>query len=418
MNYLLLSVDTLRYDAISKYLTPNIYGLLEGSVQFTNCYSQAPCTIPSFASALTGLYPHEHGLNQKENTALPEEISYLPEVMKERGYKTVCLQGNSQLDNSFKFNRGFDIYMCQELCRKSENGGLAFPSAESISVHTRSLLDQLNSDFFIWANFIDPHCPYDSPPYYEMLDLDLLPYTNDLHEASQYRPEFFNLKQNKKIKLSELERKYLYSRYMAGVRRVDQAIGEIMHHLENSDLLDETVVIFFADHGEEFWDHGDDRNSEDPYYRGVDHGHTLYNEQIHVPLAYKLPQNKGEKVDSLVELRSLYRVLTETNCNSDEIIKVSKSKEAFAEHLLYGDERKSYINKDLIKTIYNTEDGKIEAYDLKKDPKEINKLESIEESLKEKIKEFTKAGSFNNETEEAEISDEVEERLRALGYLD
>lgn len=417
MNYLILSVDTLRHDVISEYITPNMYNLLHNSINFSNSFSQAPCTVPSFASAFTGLYPHEHGLNQKENKGLSEEIEYLPSQMKEKGYKTICLQGNSQLDKVFKFNRGYDVYLCKELCRRVNNN-LAFPTAKTLSIHAQGLLKDLNkSPFLMWVNFIDAHCPYDSPIEFEKLNVDMLKETSQFQKELNNRSEFFNLKHNTEVKLNEKERKYVFSRYMAGVRRVDQAIGEILHSLKEEGLEDDTMIIFFSDHGEEFWEHGDQRDSDNPYQRGVDHGHTLYNELIKVPFSIRIPSEHKEEVEEIAELKNIYNVVNKKITTPDKIINAVKTEDTFSEHLLYGTEKKAYINNKFEKVIYKPEENEFEFYNIKNDSKEINPIKKIDEDLKNQVIKFAEGKNNGFEGENIEITEEVKDRLEGLGYL-
>lgn len=413
-NIILLSVDTLRYDVISKYLTPNIHQLLNESIYFTNCYAQSPCTMPSFASALTGYYPHEHGVSQKRKNSLPPDIPYLPQVMKRRGYKTICLQGNSQLDKTFKFNRGFDIYLDKEICRRHK-GKIIFPTADTISLHFLQLIQKVKDNYFMWINFIDPHCPYDTPVLYQYLPVELLPYLNKLQNGLKSRKEFYNLKQNKEIELTPVERKYVFSRYLAGVRKADQGIGEILHTLKVMNLLDKTIVVFFSDHGEEFWDHGQNRNTEDPYYRGVDHGHTLYNELIKVPLAYRLPSGNSRNVDDLSKLKNIFKVLTLEKINSQEVIDHTITQEAYSEYLLYGSEKKCYVDSEFNKIVFAPQKYDFEYYNLRLDPSEQNNL-SPDKILKQKILQFTNTNEIQRK-ENIQIPNQVKDRLVQLGYL-
>ena len=113
-NILLISIDTLRADHLGSYgygrdTSPNIDKLAEKGVLFENAYSQAPWTIPSIASILTGLYPAEHGADYQTNK-LSDRMTTLAEHMKNNSYTTAAVISNTLLRVKHGFSQGFDIY--------------------------------------------------------------------------------------------------------------------------------------------------------------------------------------------------------------------------------------------------------------------------------------------------------------------
>src|ERR1700720_4295801 len=116
-NVVLITLDTTRADRMgflgSKLgLTPNLDALARESVVFTRAYSQVPLTTSSHATILSGTYPQFHGVVGPE-VPLPEELPYLPAIMRKGGYATGAFVGSVILDprgGGHGFDRGFGTY--------------------------------------------------------------------------------------------------------------------------------------------------------------------------------------------------------------------------------------------------------------------------------------------------------------------
>ena len=80
------------------------------------------------------------------------------------------------------------------------------------------------------------------------------------------------------LKLSAEQREWVRKLYDDEVRYVDENVGRLLGHLRETGQYDDALIIVASDHGEEFWEHD-----------GFEHGHTLYNEVLRVPLMIKLP---------------------------------------------------------------------------------------------------------------------------------
>ncbi len=284
---LLLTVDTLRADTLSYASptappTPNIDRLAGESVVFENAYSAASWTLPSLASIHTGLPVFTHGRSRGELDMAPE-FPMLAEIMQQAGYRTAGIVENFFLASGYGFSRGFDQFAAfprgVPLHEMPGRGILRhlfpdkYPSGETVTL-TRLAVDWLkkhrDEDFFLWVHYFDPHIPYAPPAAYlpkqepptrigtEFRDSDKLrdgSLTPDAHEVA-----------------------WLRALYQGEVRHVDDNIGELMTTLRELGLYDDTLIVFTSDHGEEFREH-----------ERFEHGHSLYNEVIHVPLAIKPP---------------------------------------------------------------------------------------------------------------------------------
>lgn len=286
----LIVVDTLRADEVpflaGARSTPAMARLADDGIVFAHAASAAPWTLPSVASIMTGVDPLVHGCVETESV-LPPGIPTLAEHMHAAGYRTAAAGANPSLKARTGLARGFDEYHINvqdwfeekriepppvEWLEEERRGMFFYTSTPYIE---RFALDWIErneeSDFFLWLHFLDPHGPYYPPPGYRPAG----PVSGTALEAIHTRGAARSLG-------SEADRRIMREFYRGEVRWVDDAIGRILDELDALDLYDGALIVLVSDHGEEFWDHG-----------GADHGHTLYEELLHVPLVVKLPGRSG-----------------------------------------------------------------------------------------------------------------------------
>ena len=114
-NVILIGVDTLRWDHTSlsidaaRDLTPNLRAWSQHGTRFENAISQAPWTLPAFASVMTGRYPRQHGATSLFGSLREEEVT-LAEVLREEGYRTAAIISNLFVDSERRFRQGFDRF--------------------------------------------------------------------------------------------------------------------------------------------------------------------------------------------------------------------------------------------------------------------------------------------------------------------
>ena len=253
-NIVLITIDSTRADRVGfldshSRLTPNLDAVARNGVVFERAYSQAPLTVASHATLLTGSYPQTHRMSDLA-VPLGTAIPYLPDLLHARGYHTAAFVGSIDLDPANGpvpgFERGFDTYSAGfHLPQRGED--------RSVSVERRG--DQVvaravqwigshsQGPFFLWVHLYDPHAPYAS--------------------------------------------------YDRAVSSADTAAGKLLNAIRAAKLYDDAVVVIASDHGESLGAHGEDT-----------HGTFLYDETIHVPLALKLPKNElaGHRVKGRVRL--------------------------------------------------------------------------------------------------------------------
>jgi arylsulfatase len=280
---ILITVDALRADHLSLYgygkLTSPILDEFAGhAAVFTNAITQAPYTKAAIASLMSGLYPTSH---QAVTTTIPfpetmtghvstkpmatdvlaSSITTLAEAFHNEGYRTFGYTANPFLIAAFGFDQGFDHYQF-------------FPGgdfAQATQVTDQALADVRKAGarpIFLWLHLMEPHSPYAPPP----LTRDMFPPRGDAELIPGDRPPPSWLLQGSPPDL----RAYLAARRRDRGRR-RRGPGAV-RNLGELRPLRSPIVVVTADHGEEFLDHG-----------GWEHGRTLHDELIRVPLLVAAP---------------------------------------------------------------------------------------------------------------------------------
>lgn len=253
-NIVLITLDSTRVDRMGflgsrSGLTPQLDSMARQGVVFEKAYAQAPLTVPSQATILTGTYPQTHGASEL-GVPLAETIPYLPDLLHARGYRTAAFVGSLLVDprnGPFQsFDRGFDAYDAG--FHQPQRGEDRYHSVErdgdQVVVRAMKwLAGNKQGPFFLWVHLYDPHAPYTS--------------------------------------------------YNHAIATTDAAVGKLVGFLRAQKLYDDALVVVASTHGESLGAHGEET-----------HGVFLYDETIHVPLLLKLPQNRmaGKRVNNRARL--------------------------------------------------------------------------------------------------------------------
>jgi arylsulfatase A-like enzyme len=241
---LLITIDTLRADALIEQDTPALLELKARGTTFARARTPAPLTLPAHATLLSGLSPKHHRL--RDNTALPlpsrERRSFplLAEEFVQAGYATAAFVASSVLDPRYGLGSGFEQYRHPELPRK---GQPAFPSrdaAEQVELVRRWLAARPKErPFFVWVHLWEPHAPY-------------RPYAGD-----ERRPG------------TDGDLDPPATLYRGEVRKADAAVEALLGMVEAAT----TLVVVTSDHGESLGEHEEST-----------HGHLCYGATMDVPL--------------------------------------------------------------------------------------------------------------------------------------
>jgi arylsulfatase A-like enzyme len=238
-------------------------------VVFEQVVAQSSWTRPATASILTGQYPIRHGAITLENAIAPD-VPSLAELLRAAGLRTAGFVTNVNVADRYGFGRGFEVY--RHLPELASRPGLHVPAGELHAEFLRWLDDHPGERFFAYLHATDPHGPYTPQP--ETMRRLGLPsdaeITSDRVRAGELP--------RANTRMTRADTEYLRGLYEAEIAQLDAAIGRLVDELAGRGLLERTVVVLVADHGEEFHEHG-----------GFGHGRTLFREQLHVPLIVRLP---------------------------------------------------------------------------------------------------------------------------------
>ncbi|HWM95098.1 MAG TPA: sulfatase [Thermoanaerobaculia bacterium] len=396
-NILFILVDTLRHDHLTPYgykrdTSPEIQSrlALPGAV-VEEAYSQAPWTLPSVVSFLTGRYPGDLLGTDVASFGIPSEIEPLPALLARLGYQTGGFIANPSLHAGAGFERGFRTFFAPPADIKWMQ-----KHADDLNAHAIPWLRaHQDRPFFAYVHYIDPHDPYYNP------DMDRFggrsPF--DPGYTGPVAGNWIHGIYNGRLQLADPARDVPYIRalYDSEVRYVDRHIGELLSALDPR-VLANTLVVLTADHGEELYDHG-----------GWKHGQTLYEEQIHVPLIFRWDSRikPGTRLRGTARLVDLVPTLAEAaGMKADpEWDGVSllpaltgrgalPRRPAFAQHLSSGplraaavlngkklilyNEREAFQPADAMQAhLFGVDTARLrrqELYDLTKDPKESRNL--------------------------------------------
>lgn len=288
-NVIVIVIDTLRADHLSSYgyrrnTSPFIDDLAKEGVLFENAISASSWTQPAHASMLTGHYTYEH---QAETKPLDDTYPTIGEVMKTNGYRTGAFSANTLFFTRRQgFGRGFlhfeDNYKSvPDIFLNSSMYGFLFDFyglrkvLKYEGVPTRVIASDINesvltwidldtdSPFFVFMNYFDVHDPYTPPePYRSRFSTVQNPGGLINGFVDRYRPT-----------LSPEQLQSEIDAYDGAISYVDDQIESLFDELNQRGLLKNTVVFITADHGESLGEHDI-----------LQHGASLYLQEIHVPL--------------------------------------------------------------------------------------------------------------------------------------
>jgi arylsulfatase A-like enzyme len=248
----LITIDTQRADRLGCFgydapTSPVLDRLAAESVLFSNHHVQAPLTLPSHSSILTGLLPYHHGVLSNGSYKLSPEARTLPEMLADRGWTTGAVVSAGVLHPEFGLSQGFGTYSWQE------EGNTTVSQTDATHATERAVrwLEGLDGSAppFLWVHYFDPHGPYTAPERFT--------------ESGPYDAE---------------------------VRYTDEQVGVLLQTLQDLGLYDDALLVVTSDHGQHLGEHG---------YGG--HTLSLYEETLHAPLLVRFPggEHGGREIASL-----------------------------------------------------------------------------------------------------------------------
>jgi arylsulfatase A-like enzyme len=293
-NILLVSIDSLRPDHLHSYgydreTSPTIDRLAREGALFRTAVSPTSWTLPAHLSLLTGLTPRQHGV-VSDDQRLRDDALLLSEVLWRNGYTTVGLVSAPYLDAAYGFNQGFDLYDDYSIAKRSFADSHRGATSPALVRLFGNWFDAWNAGgrqrpFFAFVHMWDVHFDYSPPPPFDTrFDPD---YTGAVTS------EDFETNPAIRPGMPVRDLAHIVALYDGEIRYTDQYLGLILARLHIAGVLDDTIVVVTADHGDEFFEHG---------RKG--HKQALYDESVRVPLIIRFPPRvaAGRIVDEQVRL--------------------------------------------------------------------------------------------------------------------
>jgi len=314
-NVILVTADSLRADRLgcyghSRLTSPNLDRFCKDAIRFSNAFTNGPNTPHAFPAILSATYPLTYS-----RLGLFDAPLTLAEALRNDGYATIGFNAaNPYVSRLFNYDRGFDAFydfmdeseITAENSHSQSESAIGIPEMDlekyliseegiyrkaclenEINLRIFDRLENIPRPFFLWDHIMDTHYPY--LPQSEAQRAIGIPFVS--------REE--NLQINSRVRentplSSEMLHK-VQNLYDATIRQLDAKLGDLFGFLQQNGLYDSSLIVFCADHGEEFHEHGD-----------LQHKSKLFDELLHVPLLIKRPfSSQSERRDEIVSLVNL-----------------------------------------------------------------------------------------------------------------
>jgi len=416
-NIIIISLDEVRPDHLSCYgykkiSTPNIDRVAKEGIRFEICITSSELTPIAMGSVITGKYPNKHGMRDPYCYITGPSIA---EILKKNGYITAGFVGNNLLSKKHGHAEGFNFW--SEASKETSYEASGFPGANNNEIFCEGnywieeffewLKNNYKNKFFIWGHF------------------------QETHEASEY----WLLKRGliKKGELSE------FSYYDAKIKMADEKlVGRLLKALNELDIYKDTILVVMSDHGTNLGEYPVEpipwRKEGKKYPQHT----TMYDCDLKVAMIMRgedLP--KGKTVEGMVRSIDLVPTLLnlagisaeEYDFDGSNLLPViekgeAKGREVYSEDLFEarGKGALQSIRTDDFKFIRNLTLGTEEYYDLHKDPQEKNNIiEKVDKetiiNLRKKLNAFLKTQVSKGKVFSQKEKEEIDKRLRGLGYI-
>ncbi|MFH1403356.1 MAG: sulfatase [Candidatus Altiarchaeota archaeon] len=419
-NVLLITVDSLRPDHLgymgyARNTSPALDRIVSEGVVFTRAFSQSSFTPPSLGSILTSKYVSDHGLKNWDKMDFNQTT--IAEILEENGYETVALTRVPKLDEH-NLDQGFQYTLRGNYWR-----------AEDFNKAVLEWFDgnYTGGKYFVWMHYYDPHRRYEPlPPFDKIFNRRYDP-EKDLQRQDK---SFFVNFWSGNVSISRKMERDLITQYDGEIAYTDHNIGLLLGNLSEMGLLENTIVVISADHGESLNEHRQERRfmfSHDP---------MLYDQVVHVPLIFwgnGIP--KGVKVENLVESIDIAPTMlsilgighNDTGMFGWDLTKMFSGDEVESKKQVYSEcwgwEEKKMVRTEDYKYIrdFRRKKGSLEElYGLEDDPEEKENILGGDDRIKADM--ILKMDKFINRhkhtpAKEMNLSDDLEERLKELGYI-
>ena len=411
---ILLSADALRADHLSSYgyhreTSPVLDDLAEESIRFENAYSASSHTREAVPALLTGEYPDVAVDDGYRLAAEP-----VAETLSAAGFATAGFHSNPFVSRAYGFDEGFDhfdddlhlgqhklVALAQRALDKLRNRHYA--RADEINERSLEWLDGLADDepFFLWNHYMDTHGPYEPPGEYATLYADR-------EVSGRTAQKLYQRAISDPASITDDERELLIDLYDAEIRYNDAGIGEFLAALRERELLEESLVIVTADHGDAFGEHG--------YY---EHPRYLHDEITKVPLFVRPPGGRDAVVEtpaSTLDVAATIEQVIGVEATGDGVSLVKEfpdDRTVFCqargedEH----DQLRRYASRSAAGACFCERDRESGTIEFGECAGSASRAE-----LEAHVDERVRVENGESVEDEGEVDEEIERRLDALGY--
>lgn len=306
-NLVFISIDTFRKDHIGAYgntqaLTPFLDRIAGESVimdDHLQCscwtFASTTCTLAGRSNIDRGHIPRLNG-DDTNRPPVPPGTPFLATWLGQAGFYSVIVSGNDWLSSNWGNTQGYD-----ESLRPSGGAPSVFTTASSAirSAQSRGEADR----WFMHMHFMEPHAAYDPPAEYIIGEENLEPWPEDLTNRDthyEWRSEWPSLTPDEQ----DLLEAHLRILYQGELRHLDDELSDIWDQMDEQGFLDDTLVVFWNDHGEQFWEHGFQTHAY-KLNREENDGFLWFWSKNIVPGRYAGPTSSIDLVPTLLDLYDL-----------------------------------------------------------------------------------------------------------------
>jgi arylsulfatase A-like enzyme/Flp pilus assembly protein TadD len=393
LNVIVVTLDTLRADRLGCYgfsgvQTPHLDALAREGVLFEQATATVPLTFPSHASIFTGRIPPHHGVHDNGGYFLEDQQVTLAERLKEAGYATGAFIGAWVLDSRWGLAQGFDTYADRfDLSqRKLESSGSVQKRGDAVMDEALAWLQGVRAKkFFAWVHLYDPHTPYEPPEPWDA--------------------------------------RYPGQPYLGEIAYTDAVVGRLVEWLREAALLERTLVVVTADHGESLGEHGE-----------ATHTFFIYDATTHVPLIVRTPWGERGRVSAQVSsvdlmptLLDLTGLAPQDGIDGRSLARLLLDPGADPGHVAYSE---TYFTRYHFgwQHLRSLRDGRHkfidaptpELYDVQQDPRESKNIYKAfskrADELRRRLAELAGTG-VQAAPQKSNLDPDTLQRLAALGYV-
>ncbi len=398
---ILIILDAVRADHLSCYgynreTSPVLDSLGSQGIIFSRCQAQAPWTLPACGSIVSGFTVKSHGVvtRERETFRIDPAMNTLATILSSEGFSTAGIVNNPLLSPSIGFSDGMEYYSFYP-----DGDGRAM---ETVDESLAWLESNGSSSFFLMIHIMDPHAPYSPPSPFDM----------EYSETGISGGTSWMIDENDHTQiLNPEDRDHLVDMYDGEIRWTDMQLGRLFAGIREMNISDSLLVIVVADHGDEFLEHG-----------GVDHGHTLYQELLHVPLIISgsglatgvVIQEPVGQIDILPTVLDYLDIDLPAPVDGVSLLTDISTGRALPSSGLRSGNLISILH-DYRKTIGDMEEQQYRMYNLSDDPGEQIPLPLDSSDVIDLESYWTTPPVFSPQL--AEDPDEIQNSLRDLGYI-